>query len=154
MLFLVFGIGGERYALETRYVHEVLPYTRLAAIPQAPGWVAGVLDYRGQPVPVIDLRRLADGKAAECLMSSRILLLDYPAADGPRLLGLLAEQATGILKHDGALMSTGMQLEEAPYLGDVLSDGGALVRGIEPSALLPDAVRAVLFTQAAGALAE
>ena len=59
MQFLLFSLGNDRYGLDTRRVVRVLPQLELKEIPQAPGWVAGLMNYRGQPVPVIDLAMLA-----------------------------------------------------------------------------------------------
>jgi chemotaxis-related protein WspB len=55
MLFLLFQLGEERYALDTSHVAEVLPLVAITPIPQAPTGVAGLFNYRGAPVPAIDL---------------------------------------------------------------------------------------------------
>ena len=154
MLLLVFRIGGERYALETRHVREILPYTQLARLPQAPAWVAGVLDFRGEPVPVIDLHVLADGSRTDALMSTRVVMLDYPAGGPGRILGLLAEHATEVIKHAAAdTRDTGVHIDDAPYLGEVFNEAGDMIRLIAPEGLLPEHVRGSLYTQAAEALA-
>jgi len=58
MLFLTFQLGAERYALDASRVVEVLPLVELRKIPNAPHGVAGIFNYRGQPVPVADLSDL------------------------------------------------------------------------------------------------
>jgi len=50
MLFLLFQLGQDRYALEASRVIEVLPLVSLKRIPQAPRGVAGLFNYRGRPV--------------------------------------------------------------------------------------------------------
>ncbi|HVZ33385.1 MAG TPA: chemotaxis protein CheW, partial [Polyangiaceae bacterium] len=64
MLFLLFHLGAEWYALDTAAVREVLPLLELRAIPKAPAGVAGVIDYHGLALPVIDLSELALGRGA------------------------------------------------------------------------------------------
>ena len=65
MLFLLFELGQDRYALDVRQVAEVLPLVEFKRIPQAPPFVAGLLNYRGDPVPVIDLSQLTLSRPAE-----------------------------------------------------------------------------------------
>jgi chemotaxis-related protein WspB len=61
MLFLLFQLGSERYALDASRVVEVVPLLCLQRLPQAPPGVAGVFNYRGQPVPAVDLSQLTMG---------------------------------------------------------------------------------------------
>lgn len=55
MLLLVFQVAGESYAVEANRVIEVVPRVDLRRLPHAPAALAGLLRYRGQVVPVIDL---------------------------------------------------------------------------------------------------
>src|SRR6187399_2400232 len=101
MLFLVFEVAGDRYVLDVTQVAEVLPFVTITQIPQAPAAVAGVLNYRGAPVPVIDLSQLTLGRPAERRLSTRIVLVHYPGAEGQtRLLGLIAERATQTVRRE------------------------------------------------------
>src|SRR5215216_5089516 len=101
MLFLLFQLGSERYALDAGQVVAVLPRLGVKAIPHAPSAVAGLCQYRGVPVPVIDLSALALGRPSANRLSTRIVLVQFPnPVGGPHLLGLLAERATETLRRD------------------------------------------------------
>src|ERR1700680_3424801 len=101
MLFLVFELARERYVLDVRQIAEVLPLVGIKPLPQTPPAVAGIFNYRGAPLPVIDVSQLTLGRAAERRLSSRIVLVHYPGADGQtRLLGLIAERATQTVRHE------------------------------------------------------
>src|SRR6202023_549896 len=92
MLFILFQIGRDRYALSADRIIEVLPLMNLKRVPCAPVGVAGVLNYRGTPVPVIDLNEMMLAQPAARRMSTRIILVRYPFEAGPpRALGLIAE---------------------------------------------------------------
>ena len=95
MHFLLFRIGQDHYALDTRQVAVVLSLVRLKHMPATAPWVAGIFTYGGQSVPVIDLSQLALGRPAQRRVSTRIVLVHYPAP-GPdsRLLGLVLEKAS------------------------------------------------------------
>ena len=145
MLFLKFRIGSESYALDTAQIVEVLPLLEITRIPQAPVGVAGLINYRGRPVPVVDLSELALGRPAQRHISTRLVLVRH----GERLLGLIAEQATETMRRGPEdFADSGIASDGAPYLGPVTQDGGRLVRWIEVQRLLPAAVSGALFRQA------
>ncbi len=50
---LVFALGGARYALELRWVREVVSMTAITPVPTAPAAIAGTMNFRGAIVPVI-----------------------------------------------------------------------------------------------------
>ena len=149
MLFLLFQLGADWYALDAGQVAEVLPLVRIKPIPRTPPAVAGVLNYRGAPVPVIDLRALTLGRPARPRLSTRIILVHYPDENGgPRLLGLIAEQATETMRRQPTdFTASGVSNDAASYLGPVTADQRGLVQWIEVSKLLPPTVREVLFRQ-------
>src|SRR6202051_5175749 len=145
MLFLKFRIGSESYALDAAQIAEVLPLLEITRVPQAPVGVAGLINYRGKFVPVIDLSELMFGEPASPHISTRLILVRY----GGHLLGLIAEQATETMRREAASFAeSGISSDAAQYLGPVTQDGGQLIRWIDVQKLLPAAVSSVLFRQA------
>ena len=63
--------------------------------------MAGIFNYRGRPVPAVDLCALTLGQPASERFSTRIIIVNYPDAGGANhLLGLIAEHATETLRKD------------------------------------------------------
>ncbi|MFK3651553.1 chemotaxis protein CheW [Lysobacter enzymogenes] len=153
MLFLVFQLDAERYAIEAATVAAVLPRVQLRRLPQAHDAVAGVFDYRGEVVPVIDLCRLALARPAREAMSTRIVLADYADRAGKaRRLGLLAERVVDTVRLQAeAFAPSGVEQPAARYLGPVARDAHGLLQRIGVRELLPDDVHDLLFHQAAQA---
>jgi len=147
MLFLLFRLGNDRYAIEAKQVVEVLPLLSAKQIPQAPPEVRGAFDFRGQPVPLIDLTQLALGHPVREHLSTRIVLVRHPdGRGGARLLGLLAEHVTQTMRRDPAEFRTsGVELPQARWLGPVASDEGGLVQWLQVDELLSPELRALLF---------
>ena len=77
MLCLLFQIGDERYALEAKHAVEVIPFLNLRRIPGTPRGVAGIFNYRGRPVPAVDLCELTLGQPARERLSTRIIVVSY-----------------------------------------------------------------------------
>jgi chemotaxis-related protein WspB len=145
MLFLEFRIGGESYVLDTAQIAEVLPLVLITRVPRTPVGVAGLINYRGRSVPVVDLSELLIGEPARPHISTRLILVHY----AEHLLGLIAEHATEMMRREtGDFADSGIANDAAPYLGPVTHDGGRLIRWIEVQKLLPSAVSSVLFRRA------
>jgi chemotaxis-related protein WspB len=147
VLFLLFRLGKDRYALPAAQVAEVLPMLEVKQIPQAPPAVRGCFDFRGRPVPLVDLSQMALGQPAREQLSTRIVLVDYPdGRGGTRLLGLLAEQVTETMRRRPEdFRDAGVESPDAPWLGPVASDPAGLVQRVEVAQLLSADLRALLF---------
>ena len=105
MLLLLFKIGQGHFAIAASQVRKVIPRVALTGIADAPEYTAGLLNFRGAFVPVIDLCRLAAGKSAALRISSRIILVDYTLTDGrSAILGLLAEDVVETVRSKEPLL--------------------------------------------------
>ena len=142
MLYLLFHLADDCYALAASDIVEVLPLVRIKRLPEAARGVAGVIDYRGAVVPVVDLSALALARPAAQLMDTRIVLVSYLR----QVLGLIAEQVTRTVRLEPtAFQPAGVDTPDARYLGPVARTAQGLVQRVEIDALLSPAVRAALF---------
>ncbi len=149
MLFLSVQLGQDPYALEVRPVVEVLPLVNLKRIPQTPPGVAGAFNYRGAPVPVIDLSELTVGKPSLRRLSTRLVLVRYTLESREQpLLGLIAERVIQTIRRGPTdFVSLGVTVDGAPYLGPVATDERGLIQRVAVERLLPRPVRDVLFPE-------
>ncbi len=51
-----FTVGGDEYAVEIQKVREVINFREITQLPKAPSFVKGIINLRGEVIPVIDLR--------------------------------------------------------------------------------------------------
>lgn len=146
MLFLLFQIGNDRYALEAKQAVEVLPFLALKKIPKAPRGVAGIFNYRGHPLPAVDLCELTHGRPARERLSTRIIVADCSDAFGrQRLVGLIAEHATEMLRCERKdFVESGVAVGEAPYLGPVMMDARGVIQLLRAQHFLPENVAALV----------
>ena len=73
---VVFALEDEHYGLEIAAVYEIIRHQPITAVPQAPGFVEGVINLRGRIIPVVDLRQRFGLTAAPASASSRIVVCD------------------------------------------------------------------------------
>jgi chemotaxis-related protein WspB len=153
MLFLVFRLGSDRYAIETTQVIEVLPLVNWKCVPGAPAGVAGIIDYHGAPVPLIDLMELALGKPSRKWMSTRIIVVNYrrDSSDQTHVLALIAEQAIETMRRtEEEFANSGLTVTESPYLGSVTTGPAGTIQRVEIKNLLSESVRCQLFLGKSG----
>ncbi|MFO7984673.1 MAG: chemotaxis protein CheW [Desulfatiglandaceae bacterium] len=133
MLVLLFYLGDTMYTMRCDKVREVAPVVKLKELPHTPHYFAGLFNYRGRVVPVIDLRHLIQGQACEMRMSTRIILVDYVREDNtPYIIGLMAERVTETLrKSEDAFVWPGLNMNEAPYLGGLVMENKDMIQYID-----------------------
>jgi chemotaxis-related protein WspB len=148
MLFLLFELGPDRYAFDVRQITQIIPLVALKTIPRAPDGIAGLLNYRGMAVPVVDLSQLAVGRPCARRLSTRIVLVHCLDQTGhSHLLGLIVERATRTAHYDpAAFVPSGVPNADAPYLGPVAVDDGSLLQWVDARKMLPASLSALLFT--------
>ena len=55
-MYLTFRLGNEDYGIEIRYVTEIVGMQKITEVPDMPVFVKGVVNLRGQVIPVLDMR--------------------------------------------------------------------------------------------------
>ncbi|NEP57188.1 MAG: chemotaxis protein CheW [Symploca sp. SIO2G7] len=147
MLILIFYVGNDRYALDSSQVIEIIPKIILRKQHHAPEYIAGLCNYRGKIVPVIDLCQLIQGLPCSSALSSRIIMVNYLGIDhSTHLVGLMAQRVTETLnKQKTDLVATGLEVSEAPYLGEMIMDEQGMIQSIRLEYLLSDTQQAYLL---------
>jgi purine-binding chemotaxis protein CheW len=88
---VVVRLGGSRYALPMEAVAEVGRPPGLTRVPGLPAWLAGVANWRGRVLAVLDLRPLLEAPAGELDRRGRLVVLHR----GGVPVGLLTEGVEG-----------------------------------------------------------
>lgn len=81
--YVVFRLDGQVYGAEISVVREVNYVTPVTRLPNTPDYVLGVMDLRGEVLPVIDMRRRLGLPEREADQQTRVMILDlggYPSA--------------------------------------------------------------------------
>lgn len=154
-LHLIIRLGNDRFAIDTQVVVEVIPLVRLRALLGAPAGSAGVMIFRGDAIPVVDLSVIAMGVATPTRLMSRIVIVRYEheaAPDAPRLLGLLVPEVLEVTHLDSSSFETiALNTDGAPCLGPMLVTPDGVVQRVQVPALLSAELRSALFPRLAAA---
>ncbi|CAO4162689.1 chemotaxis protein CheW [Methylorubrum populi] len=109
--YLTLGLDHETFGIDIENVHEILDYRKPAALPQAPNFLAGMIDVRGQSYPVVDLRTKLGLPPAAPTSATRIILLNIPMPNRPMRVGFVADRVFEVTELDQA------EMEKAPDVG-------------------------------------
>ena len=149
---MLFELGKDRYALDVRQVVEVLPQVDSKSLPGAMPGMAGLFNYRGHAIPLLDLTQLSLGQQCPARMSTRIIVTTYSDESGRSYrIGLLAERVTETIRRsesdfkDLAVGGCGSR-----FSGPVLTEGKTLIQRVEVRNLLPRNLQMQTFAEVAG----
>jgi len=128
MLVLLVHIADQLYCIRAAAVVEVVPRVPLQPVPHAAAEVAGLLHYRSQVIPVLDLRTLLTGEASCAFLSTRIVIIGESAAES-KPLGLIAERLTEAIDiAEDAITPAPVTSGDAQWLGGVFVHEGRVAR--------------------------
>jgi purine-binding chemotaxis protein CheW len=109
--YLTFALGPEEYGLEILKVREIIGYMDITAVPQTPAHVKGVINLRGQVIPVIDLRAKFGMETAEVTEQTCIIVVETSQSDRNFSTGIVVDRVQEVLD------VAGEDIEEAPQFG-------------------------------------
>ena len=95
MQLVGFGVANEKFGVDILMVQEILRSAEVTSVPNSPEFVEGVLNLRGNIVPVIDLRKrlnLYDEETSQ--KKSWVLILNIDN----RVVGFIVDHVTEVLK--------------------------------------------------------
>lgn len=92
--FLTFVLGSENYALDIMTVKEIRGYEAVTKIANAPPYLKGVLNLRGDIVPIVDLRiKFNVGQASYNEFTIVIMLIV-----DQRIVGIVVDEVSDVIK--------------------------------------------------------
>jgi purine-binding chemotaxis protein CheW len=135
---VVVRLGDGRFAIALSQVAEVGRVPALTRVPGLPGWVAGVVNWRGRVLAALDLRTLLGADRAPLTSAARLVVL----AHDEMTVAVLVDRVDGM---------TAMGDDVAPFPAALPGAGAGLVSGQLPR---PDGPVAVLDADAVRRLRE
>ena len=115
--YLTFTLGREEYGIEILKVREIIGYMAITAVPRAPEYIKGVINLRGQVIPVLDLRSRFEMDTAEITDQTCIIVAEINQQGRRFNAGLVVDQVQEVLD------IAGDNIEDAPQFGgDVQTD--------------------------------
>jgi purine-binding chemotaxis protein CheW len=134
-----FKLGSEEYGVDIAQVQEINRMVAVTHVPRAPQFMEGVINLRGQLIPIIDLRARFGMPRAEHTKNTRIVVTEI----GSKRVGMVVDSVSEVLRlplaqiEDAPEMIAGVETEYIRGVGKIedrliiLLDLGKIITGSE-----------------------
>lgn len=95
--YLSFNLADETFALNVKKVLEVLQMQKITKVPQTPDYIRGVINFRGEILPVIDTRLKFNMPAIEDNPRTIIIVLDLEVKGKELKVGAIADSVKDVI---------------------------------------------------------
>ncbi len=110
--YLTFMLADEEYGLEILRVQEIKGWEDTTPIPNTPDYVLGVINIRGEIVPIIDLRSRFRLESAPRTPTTVVVVVRIESADQERTIGLVVDAVSDVYRFESE------QVQTTPALGE------------------------------------
>lgn len=106
--YMIFTVAAQHYAIAVTDIREILTYNGFTKLPDTNPWVVGIIETRGQPMPIIDLRIRFETQTSP-LYTNKTIIIATKLPEG-KLLGLIVDSVEEIesFPHSSILLSDGI----------------------------------------------
>src|SRR5580698_5777249 len=109
--YLTFKLGNESFGIDVAKVREILDFTTITEIPRTPEFMSGVINLRGNVVPVVDLRLCFQMSKTVRTRNTCIVVVEVLLESEPTVIGALADSVEEVIDLEPD------QIQPAPRIG-------------------------------------
>lgn len=110
---VVFGLADELYGIDINTVREIVTMQRVTRVPKVPEYIEGIINLRGNVIPVIDLRKKLGLKVKEHTKDTRIVVVEVAS----ETVGLVVDSVSEVMRVPKASIEP-----RSALIGDLESD--------------------------------
>lgn len=99
---VTFKLEREEYAIKINYVEEITRMTEVTRIPRAPYFIDGIVNLRGNVIPVLNLRKMFRMEEKEITNSTRIIIVDLDN----KKTGIIVDEVSEVLRFEKSFIET------------------------------------------------
>jgi purine-binding chemotaxis protein CheW len=108
---LTFDLSGEELAVPVLTIREIIRYGKLTRMPMVPDFIEGVINLRGNVVPVINLSSKFALKQVETDKRTCIIIMEVAMGDEEVIIGVVVDKVLQVMSIPDS------QIEPTPTLG-------------------------------------
>jgi purine-binding chemotaxis protein CheW len=95
--YLIFSLADEEFGIHVLKIKEIMGMQDITSVPNTPPYVRGVINLRGQVIPVLDLRMKFSLTPCEYTHRTCIVVVTTKGSTGERLVGAIADGVAEVL---------------------------------------------------------
>ncbi len=137
--YIVVKIGSEQYGLDISYVDNIVRMQKITRVPKAPTYYAGVINLRGEIVPVMSVRKKMDLDEDVYTNATRIIILKL---EQQGLIGIIVDEVKEVITLGESDIDRNVQntnkKADANYINGIGKNGDELVSIFEITAIVDE----------------
>lgn len=95
--YLTFFLADEEYAINIQRVKEIIEYTAVTKVPKVPEWIRGVINLRGNVVPVVDLTVRFGLEESPVTKTTCIVIVEVEQDSERTVMGVIADAVNQVI---------------------------------------------------------
>ncbi len=97
--FLTFVLCDEIYGIGILHIREIIEYANLTIVPLMPDFISGVINLRGNVVPVVNLARRFEQRPKDIGKRTSIVIIDIKDSDGESIeIGIIVDIVNEVIE--------------------------------------------------------
>ena len=117
--YIVIRMGVEQFGIDIKYVDNIVRMQKITRVPKAQKWFNGVINLRGEVIPVMSLRKKFELEEDVFTDKTRIIILK---PDNQGAVGVIVDQVKEVVTLDSEAMEkaqTDMKDEKSKYISSI-----------------------------------
>lgn len=125
--YIVIKMGVEQFGIDIKYVDNIVRMQKITRVPKAQKWFNGVINLRGEIIPVMSLRKKFEWGDDVLTDKSRIIILK---PDSQGAIGVIVDQVKEVVTLGSESIEkaqTDMKDEKSKYISSIGKQGDELI---------------------------
>lgn len=133
--FIVINIGDEQYGIDIKYVDNIVRMQNITRVPKVPSYLRGVINLRGEVIPVMSLRLKMDMDADEITKNTRIIIIKI----NHEMIGVIVDSVKEVVNLNMAEVErVAFDNRENNFVQGIGKQGDVLISLLDLNAVLAD----------------
>ena len=151
--YLIFSLDNSQYGIEAKLVKEIFALPELTSVPESPADIIGILNLRGDILPIMHLGLRLGAAKVSCQISDQIVAIDWAG----RSIGIVVDQVKELLVIESediqSLLDYGrVKNINSAFIAGIAKVESELIVLLDPETLVrePERVAAMIWEDADG----
>lgn len=133
--YIVIRLGEEQYGIDIRYIDNIVRMQNITRVPKVPVYLKGVINLRGEVIPVVSIRLKMGLPADEYTRATRIIILKTESSGN---LGIVVDEVREVVTlsdDDIERVSYEARDGKMSFINGIGKNGGELISLLDLNAI-------------------
>ncbi|MFT3985655.1 MAG: chemotaxis protein CheW [Lachnospiraceae bacterium] len=138
MQYIVIKIGDEQYGIDIKYVETIVRMQKITRVPKVQSYFKGVINLRGEVVPVMSLRLKMNLDPDVITGKTRVIMIKLEA-NAP--IGIIVDEVKEVVtlgESSIESLSRVAKMETPSYINGIGKSGGSLISLLDLNMVISD----------------